>query len=213
MNTQSPRKLRIAKRIVATIRHEGSKWNLYTKDGSRKLGEHDTKKEALAQERAIHARTSGSKRVSALEYLIGFLQDQQEKWKNVLVDLSSLTGEAQDEAIKLTALKKGMPKEDLAEAVAQVGPEPEDTKLMHVAESLMASRTQKIKASGTDHDFRGLIGRVVSGKNACGPERLKGIVVGVNLSGRNYKIPTVWILTGTKELKALKTFGGSITFH
>jgi len=84
---------------------------------------------------------------------------------------------------------------------------------MHVAESLMASRTQKIQASGTDHDFRGLLGRVVSGKNACGPERLKGTVVGVNLSGRNYKMPTVWIVTGTKELKALKAFGGSITVH
>lgn len=37
------------------IRHEGSKWILYTKDESRVLGRHDTKKEAVAQERAIKA--------------------------------------------------------------------------------------------------------------------------------------------------------------
>jgi len=49
------RRTRLAARIIATIRHEGSQWVLYTKDGKRKLGKHDTKKDALAQERAIHA--------------------------------------------------------------------------------------------------------------------------------------------------------------
>jgi len=39
------------------IRREGGKYVLRTKDGSRVLGRHDTKKEALAQERAIqHAK-------------------------------------------------------------------------------------------------------------------------------------------------------------
>ena len=38
-----------------TIRHEGDKWVLYTRDGGRVLGRHGTKKEALAQERAIKA--------------------------------------------------------------------------------------------------------------------------------------------------------------
>jgi len=38
-----------------TIRHEGEKWVLYTKDGDRVLGRHETKKEAIAQERAIKA--------------------------------------------------------------------------------------------------------------------------------------------------------------
>jgi len=38
-----------------TIRHEGEKWVLYTKHGDRVLGRHETKKEALAQERAIKA--------------------------------------------------------------------------------------------------------------------------------------------------------------
>ena len=37
------------------IRKEDGKWCLYTKDGLRKLGHHDTKKEAEAQERAVHA--------------------------------------------------------------------------------------------------------------------------------------------------------------
>lgn len=37
------------------IKKSGNKWKLYTKDGSRVLGIHDTKEEALAQERAIMA--------------------------------------------------------------------------------------------------------------------------------------------------------------
>ena len=35
------------------IRKRGNKWILYTKDGSKKLGTHSSKKKALAQERAI----------------------------------------------------------------------------------------------------------------------------------------------------------------
>lgn len=35
------------------IRKEGDKYVLYTRDGSRVLGRHDTREEALAQERAI----------------------------------------------------------------------------------------------------------------------------------------------------------------
>lgn len=38
-----------------TIRHEGGKWVLYTKDGSRKLGTHNTEGEAMAQEKAIES--------------------------------------------------------------------------------------------------------------------------------------------------------------
>lgn len=37
------------------VKHEGGKWVLYTKDGSRKLGTHDTEGDALAQERAVEA--------------------------------------------------------------------------------------------------------------------------------------------------------------
>lgn len=37
------------------IKHVGDKWILYTKDGSKKLGTHDSEAEALAQERAIEA--------------------------------------------------------------------------------------------------------------------------------------------------------------
>lgn len=35
------------------IKKEGSKWKLYTKDGSRVLGTHPTKKDAILQEIAI----------------------------------------------------------------------------------------------------------------------------------------------------------------
>lgn len=37
------------------IKKSGNKWILYTKDGKRKLGTHATRKEAEAQERAVHA--------------------------------------------------------------------------------------------------------------------------------------------------------------
>jgi hypothetical protein len=37
------------------IRREGDRWCLWTSDGSRKLGCHDTREEALAQERAVQA--------------------------------------------------------------------------------------------------------------------------------------------------------------
>lgn len=37
------------------IKHVGSKWVLFTKDGSRRLGTHDTEDEAIKQERAIEA--------------------------------------------------------------------------------------------------------------------------------------------------------------
>ncbi len=37
------------------IKKVGNKWVLYTSDGSRVLGRHATKAEALAQERAIKA--------------------------------------------------------------------------------------------------------------------------------------------------------------
>ena len=44
----------IDKRIDETIRKVGNKWVLYTKNGKRRLGTHDTKKEAKAQETAIN---------------------------------------------------------------------------------------------------------------------------------------------------------------
>lgn len=36
------------------IRKQGNKWILYTKDGSKKLGEHTSRKDAEKQEAAIH---------------------------------------------------------------------------------------------------------------------------------------------------------------
>jgi hypothetical protein len=45
------------------IKREGSKWVLYSKDGSKKLGTHPTKEAAMAQEMAIeiakHERKGG----------------------------------------------------------------------------------------------------------------------------------------------------------
>lgn len=43
----------------AVIKKSGKKWILYTKDGKRKLGTHDTREEAVAQERAIVANKGG----------------------------------------------------------------------------------------------------------------------------------------------------------
>lgn len=44
----------VNKILNEVIRKEGSKWVLYSKDGNRVLGRHDTKKEAEAQETAIN---------------------------------------------------------------------------------------------------------------------------------------------------------------
>jgi len=42
------------------IKKKGEKWCLYTKDGSKELGCHDTKGEAEAQERAINSKVAVS---------------------------------------------------------------------------------------------------------------------------------------------------------
>jgi len=39
--------------IAKMIKHVGGKWVLYTRDGKRVLGTHDTREEAVAQEQAI----------------------------------------------------------------------------------------------------------------------------------------------------------------
>ena len=43
----------------AVIRQEGKKWILYTHDGKKRLGTHNSREEALRQERAIQARKHG----------------------------------------------------------------------------------------------------------------------------------------------------------
>lgn len=46
-------------KVEEIIKHEGSKWNVYTKDGSKKLGSHDTEKDAKAQLAAIEISKHG----------------------------------------------------------------------------------------------------------------------------------------------------------
>jgi len=41
---------------AATVRNEGGKWVLYTKDGSKRLSTHNTRDEAVSQERLIEAK-------------------------------------------------------------------------------------------------------------------------------------------------------------
>jgi hypothetical protein len=41
--------------VTKDIRKEGNKYVLYSKDGKKKLGTHDSKAKAEAQERAIYA--------------------------------------------------------------------------------------------------------------------------------------------------------------
>src|SRR6185369_3044262 len=50
---------------AAMIKHEGDKWVLYSHDGSKKLGEHDTKADAEKQEAAINIRKHAQMRVFA----------------------------------------------------------------------------------------------------------------------------------------------------
>lgn len=60
------------------IRQEGDKWCLFTADGSRKLGCHDTRDEALAQERAVQANKG---LLDALGLWPGDLEDLANKGK------------------------------------------------------------------------------------------------------------------------------------
>jgi hypothetical protein len=61
------------------IRHEKGKWVLYTRDGKRKLGTHDTKAQAVRQEQAIlaaQARRGLKKLAVLLRDLAGKLRDR-----------------------------------------------------------------------------------------------------------------------------------------
>lgn len=49
--------------VAPVIRHEGGKWVLRSRDGSRVLGTHDSKQGAQAQERAIHAHERNRRRI------------------------------------------------------------------------------------------------------------------------------------------------------
>jgi hypothetical protein len=52
---QHPTAEATATQVEKTIRKEGDKYVLYSKDGKKKLGTHGSKKAAQAQERAIYA--------------------------------------------------------------------------------------------------------------------------------------------------------------
>ena len=52
---ESLKELNDSLEINETIKHEGNEWILYTKDGSRVLGKHSTREDAIKQEQAIYA--------------------------------------------------------------------------------------------------------------------------------------------------------------
>lgn len=56
------------------IRKCGSQWCLYTKDGSRLLGKHESKKKAHEQEAAIKARQAAGAFVAALDGIAAALE-------------------------------------------------------------------------------------------------------------------------------------------
>ena len=70
------------------IKHEGSKWTLYTADGSKVLGTHDSKADAEAQERAVqwskHSMADHATGAMVLQTVIldkkHFTQDEARKW-------------------------------------------------------------------------------------------------------------------------------------
>jgi len=72
--------------ITATIRKCGSQWCLYTKDGSRLLGKHESKEKALAQERAIKARQAGACMVRVLDEVAATLEARGARRLARLVD-------------------------------------------------------------------------------------------------------------------------------
>lgn len=70
------------------IKHEDGKWCLYTKDGTKKLGTHDTEAEAVAQEQAIEAakhRAAEGMRYVTLLGATGTVRAAQKDGKDWLV--------------------------------------------------------------------------------------------------------------------------------
>jgi hypothetical protein len=60
------------------IKHEGKKWVLYTKDGSKKLGEHDTEQQAKDQEAAIEISKTKTKKKTIKESFFDFINKFKE---------------------------------------------------------------------------------------------------------------------------------------
>jgi hypothetical protein len=87
-----------------TIKKEGNKWVLYTKDGKRKLGTHDSREDALAQERAIEANKKSMPTVGGFKVYVD--DEGQYRWlslsSNAFEDLEKelFTTKALEEAIE-----------------------------------------------------------------------------------------------------------------
>ena len=62
VNVADIRQVENNKRYIQMIRKEGNKYILYTRDGTRKLGTHDSMNSAIKQEHAIQVGKNPKKR-------------------------------------------------------------------------------------------------------------------------------------------------------
>lgn len=132
-----PKSLPVEKQKI--IKHEGDQWNLYSHEG-RILGHHDSKEDALRQERAIEAHKHGGKAMS--EYI----------WD--AKSLGDLRGKYRQANGRLRRLRKSRP----GQAIVHVGTKDVD-KLRQAAASKGVAVTwmnddgkglSKVKLSGDD---------------------------------------------------------------
>lgn len=111
--------------VTATIRKCGSKWCLYTKDGSKLLGRHDTKTGAQKQEAAIHAHGSV---IAMLDEVAEVLES---RGKRVLASVVDATAndllEQRDDMLDWTGFDDVMKRsEDIADHISKERIEPWD---------------------------------------------------------------------------------------
>lgn len=137
-NTQDGAHILLWKRdsVEKTVRHEDGKWNLYTKDGSKKLGTHSTREEALAQERAIEANKSVEKDSPSVsqvhvDSVMGRPKEKNVKksfW-DIVKSFPSILGE-KDEAKREQLLKEA--EEAMKAAPIPGSPEHESQEMQHI---------------------------------------------------------------------------------
>jgi len=113
--------------VTATLRKCGSKWCLYTKDGSRLLGKHETKEKALAQERAIKARQAAGAVIAMLDSIATELEQRRSSLARLVDATSEDVLEQREQVLEETGFADIMKRdEDVAQDVYDTHYEPID---------------------------------------------------------------------------------------
>lgn len=113
--------------VTATIRKCGSQWCLYTKDGSRVLGKHETKEKAMAQERAIKARQATGAIVALLDGIAQALERRRSFLASAVDATTEDVLEQRNQVLEETGFDDIMQRdEDVAQTIYDTHYEPID---------------------------------------------------------------------------------------